>query len=722
METLEQAKATLLSEAQINSDTSFEIARLCANNLRGANQHFAREIVIRILDKYHLVPADTKELWASVIAAAGLFPYLKKSGESLRDALLYEAHRSFGNSQIILHEEQRQVIDKLLGGQSVILAAPTSFGKSLLIDEIIAADQYRNIVVVQPTLALLDETRKRLTKYSDYALIVSTRQLPSDAQNLFLFTAERVVEYQHFPKIDFFIIDEFYKLSISRDDDRSIILNQALYKLLGHTNNFYMLGPTVSDVSGNLRTKTTAQLYKTEFSTVAVDISSVGAPSRLRGKQAEREEDLFELLDALDQPTLVYCSSPDKAERLAAEYARSFELEDNTKLKSAEAEQVIEWIVDNVHDQWALVPTLKKGIAFHHGNVPRHLGSAIVSLFNSGFTRVLFCTSTLIEGVNTSAKNVVLYDNKKGKKAIDFFDYRNIAGRSGRMQRYYVGRVYQFQTMPTQTDFDIDVPLFDQKNAPIELLLQLRKDDLEEASGKRIEEFCSNQDEGLINLIRQSPGISAAGQVALYNELHENFGRLRNLTWTGWPSYHELVAALELGWKHFYGKRDAFDGVSSPQQLALLAREYGRLKSVKRLIRGQLESEWSIKNYPDEMKRIQVTVQRMLMITRRWFDFRLPKWLVTISQIQAYVYKQHNQTGGNYEYFATAIENSFANGIFAVLLEYDIPASAAQKLQDRLPTPNSWSELIRILRNADLGSLGLSSYEQAKVREAIGLG
>ena len=113
-----------------------------------------------------------------------------------------------------------------------MLSAPTSFGKSLLIEEIVASHLYSNIVIVQPTLALLDETRKKLQKYKEqYNIIVSTSQKPSTEKgNLFLFTGERVVDYPYFLRVDFFVIDEFYKLSLDRDDDRAPILNHAFYK------------------------------------------------------------------------------------------------------------------------------------------------------------------------------------------------------------------------------------------------------------------------------------------------------------------------------------------------------------------------------------------------------------------------------------------------------------------------------------------------------------
>ena len=74
----------------------------------------------------------------------------------------------------------------------------------------------------------------------------------------------------------------------------------------------------------------------------------------------------------------------------------------------------------------------------------KHIGAAIIDYFNEGKLKYIFCTSTIIEGVNTSAKNVVIFDEKKGTNELDFFDYSNIKGRSGRMMEHYVGKVYNF--------------------------------------------------------------------------------------------------------------------------------------------------------------------------------------------------------------------------------------------------------------------------------------
>ena len=53
----------------------------------------------------------------------------------------------------------------------------------------------------------------------------------------------------------------------------------------------------------------------------------------------------------------------------------------------------------------------------------------------------LFSTTTITEGVNTPAKNIIITSLKKGKKDLKQFDAKNIAGRAGRFGKHYSGRI-----------------------------------------------------------------------------------------------------------------------------------------------------------------------------------------------------------------------------------------------------------------------------------------
>jgi hypothetical protein len=232
----------------ISYEESFDLSRYCSLLLSSKEtEKNGRDIIIRVLDAWKKIPKNTQPIWNDLIAAAGLYPYVDPETLSQSALLRYEYHKSPFLNNIYLHEEQQTLSVELQSKRSIVVSAPTSFGKSLLIEELIASKIYKQIVVIQPTLALLDETRKKFIKYKDiYKVIVSTSQEPDKIKgNIFLFTGERLVEYKNLPPIDFFIIDEFYKLSIDRDDDRSIALNQAFYRLLQNTNKFYLLGPMI---------------------------------------------------------------------------------------------------------------------------------------------------------------------------------------------------------------------------------------------------------------------------------------------------------------------------------------------------------------------------------------------------------------------------------------------------------------------------------------------
>ena len=224
---MEEIILEIESSKQIAFDRSFELAQKCSTLLEN-DEISGRTLIINILDNWGKIHPATQELWTDLIESAGFYPYLEKNKSviefnNLPGELRKELHLSKNLTQKYFHDEQYELTKLLESSKNLIVSAPTSFGKSLLIEEVIASKKYKNVVVIQPTLALLDETRRKLLKYKkDYKLIVRTSQNPDTAKgNIFLFTAERVNEYDAFNAVDFLVIDEFYKLSGIRDDERS---------------------------------------------------------------------------------------------------------------------------------------------------------------------------------------------------------------------------------------------------------------------------------------------------------------------------------------------------------------------------------------------------------------------------------------------------------------------------------------------------------------------
>ncbi|WP_348821041.1 DEAD/DEAH box helicase, partial [Lactococcus garvieae] len=125
-----------------------------------------REILIDILDKFDEVNIQAKIIWNDLLERAGFYPYFENDETSLSQEMRANYHHSFNLSNITFHLEQKEIQEELEDGKNVLVSAPTSFGKSLLIEEIVASGKYKNIIIIQPTLALIDETRRKLSKYN----------------------------------------------------------------------------------------------------------------------------------------------------------------------------------------------------------------------------------------------------------------------------------------------------------------------------------------------------------------------------------------------------------------------------------------------------------------------------------------------------------------------------------------------------------------------------
>src|SRR5690606_11742605 len=95
---------------------------------------------------------SAREILDAAVRELGLFPYLQPGSLSTQDLIAYEFHRPRGLPRVAFHRAQARVFRDLMRGENVVLSAPTSFGKSLLIDAIVASGQYQQIVIVVPTL------------------------------------------------------------------------------------------------------------------------------------------------------------------------------------------------------------------------------------------------------------------------------------------------------------------------------------------------------------------------------------------------------------------------------------------------------------------------------------------------------------------------------------------------------------------------------------------
>lgn len=170
-------------------------------NQNGINVE-GQELLLRVLDRKDDF-LEYADIVISLIRQYGLYPYLKNFELSLSDEVACEIHKPDGLRNIVFHSKQNEIYYTLIHKGNIVLSAPTSFGKSLIIDSIIASNLYNNIMIIVPSIALIDETRKRLIKYNEQYRVVSFSGQSLGKRNIFVLTQERALDYIDKADIDF---------------------------------------------------------------------------------------------------------------------------------------------------------------------------------------------------------------------------------------------------------------------------------------------------------------------------------------------------------------------------------------------------------------------------------------------------------------------------------------------------------------------------------------
>lgn len=719
----------LESTEVVSVERSFQIAQIC-NSLVSDNRIDGYRLAINVLNNWRKFPHATHELWTNIFEIAGFYPYIAKEQLKLNDTIS-ELRQGLHESSYLpfkfFHDEQLEVIKLLNSGKNVIVSAPTSFGKSLLIEEIVASNKYKNIVIIQPTLALLDETRKNLIKYNNsYKLIVRTTQTPSnETNNIYLFTAERVNEYQYFSSVDFLIIDEFYKLSGKRDDERSSSLNNAFYKIITRfKSRFYLLGPNIDQISPGFENAFNAVFYKSNYTLVdsqQIDIykEHIGKFGDRGNKRNYKEAILFDLLISLqNEQNIIYCSSPNRVRYLAKSFAKY--LKNKNVEKSKNIYPLAEWIKINISDDWMLLTGLDYDIGIHDGALQKHITSSIIEYFNTDKIKYLFCTSTIIEGVNTSAKNIIYFDAYKGKNIpIDYFDYSNIKGRAGRMMQHYVGRIYNFNPPPTQKETIIDIPFFQQDPIKDEVLIQLDSDTVRNKESEQYKSIIIIPSEER-EIIKRN-GLNVHGQKNIIDILSTDIKtKYELIAWTT-PKYKQLSYILGLAWDNLITSTETINPMTK-DHLIHLTFDYGFNQNIYSLVNNRFTYLNKLEKYANlEQSEIRdEAIQFIFQTMKHWFQYKVPKWLSTVNELQKFVCRKYNLKSGNYIFYANAIENDFIRENLSILSEYGIPTSAIKKMAPKIPIDIEQDNVISYIKQQQLHlKCDLIRYEIEKFIENI---
>lgn len=396
-------------------------------------------------------------------------------------SLFYDASLIRGDSK--LHRYQKEVLDSFVSTKRnrYVLTAPTSFGKTFLVYEIIKKMQYRNVLLIFPAISLLSENYERIYSmdvFCDYAIhSLSEEDFDIAQKNIFIFTPERFLSFMdshqelHF---DFAFIDEVYKIDNSfiidqettGENERDTAYRLALEFICNLADDMLLAGPYMALPTGETEGKESFNNFAkdnefsflrfNEFEIVSKKYITVKARQHyaidsniIEVGSARKVKKIANIISSLSSPTentIIYCGRKSDTEAYAKELLKDQKLISTFQEKCSVVynhvyEIFLEHLQGTFGDDWIILKALRGRIGIHHSLVPKYIQKEIINLFNQGVLICLFSTTTITEGVNTSAKNIIITSSKKGRKALRQFDAKNIAGRAGRFQQHYSGRV-----------------------------------------------------------------------------------------------------------------------------------------------------------------------------------------------------------------------------------------------------------------------------------------
>jgi hypothetical protein len=430
-----------------------------------------------------LYPEDriVKYYLGSILSNIGNYRGLKSSsvGEFQSADILDNLYFAYDKSQLAIpgkendyfFHDQKEIYDNL-SQQYFSYSGPTSMGKSFVVQtfikEQIERGEKKNYAIVVPTKALINEVRSNIIgslqeklKEKNYRVVTASGDLvlTQDHHFVFVMTPERLlymlVGMPHI-KIDFLFIDEAHK--ISERGRRSTYYYKVIYQIekssqkstiifaspnIPNPEIYFKLIPGFSAKKiHKLASKYTPVCqfrYYLDICKGKIDVYNAYKKKLQKLGPISTNTDLLKIVTLVgaDKQNVIYCSSKIKVMDFAVKYASSLK-----KLDNANLIELAENVRKEVHTDCYLADLIERGVAYHVGYLPANIRLRIERSFENGDLRTIFCTNTLIEGVNLPADNLFITSYKKGNSNMNEVEFKNLVGRVGRIKYNLYGNVF----------------------------------------------------------------------------------------------------------------------------------------------------------------------------------------------------------------------------------------------------------------------------------------
>ncbi|MCC7004740.1 DEAD/DEAH box helicase [Candidatus Nomurabacteria bacterium] len=436
--------------------------------------------VIALLVKTFGTSKDFQLFASAILAKLGNFPALKflRDNQEYIDTLPLERdierqvkseNQKTSNGKYVFTDAQHQVRKELESFDYFSFSGPTSIGKSFIMKDYIRNLLQQNqvtdgaVVILVPTRALISQVVAELREeIEDIEVNIASHPVLSSyarkkyKYHIFVFTPERLLSYvsSNSLGIKYLFVDEAQKV-IAENDSRSSLYYHAIYETTRRfATKLVFASPNIpnpdiflklfeKDDRGSLpiTEQTVAQnRYFVDFKDKeAMLFSELGDKHKI--ENFDFSANSHKLLESLGSGVnnIIYCNGISETVRRAKDFAMTLPKVPDTQ----ELRDLIVYIADYVHKDYYLIECLRKGVAFHHGKMPQPVRRKIENFFanKDSSLRYVFCTSTLLEGINLPAKNIFVFNDGHGSHTFEKIDFENLIGRAGRLTKEISGNV-----------------------------------------------------------------------------------------------------------------------------------------------------------------------------------------------------------------------------------------------------------------------------------------
>lgn len=381
-----------------------------------------------------------------------------------------DLYRSKHNSNIYFNSGQLSLLTEMDDNDRIFISAPTSFGKTSLILEHIAINntKYNSIVFLAPTNALVEELYLKflkLNKENNLHYHIITIPKKCEGRTIWILTPEKflLLMEEFSTTFDLIVMDESYKIENDEELIEEDILNsrsskyRKVMEFMGNSESKIIF---LSSYTYIKKSSMNRFLDKYNIKSIdrninyvkksIIDISNnenyskyfVDSKYKIYKKDSGIKKAMA-TLPLLKDNTIIYVMYPSEALKILSYFTESkIEIiEQNERFSKFYHHLKNTYLFED--SNWYIIDALEKGIGIYVSPIPRYIKKEIINLFNLGLLKVLIVTTAFAEGVNSSAKNIIITNRIAGaNKKLSNLDILNLSGRAGRFGIHSKGYIY----------------------------------------------------------------------------------------------------------------------------------------------------------------------------------------------------------------------------------------------------------------------------------------